>query len=207
MQTSRKQPIVALSESSRLLGRWGLQRCRLVDRATFDAGLSSLMVEGEIPSDPEGMADFLQRDAASLRRLLNDAIAMANECQRAFGTDEAWPAGAAEALDAILQDFEAHDAREDIAYRMAARDPAACPGLIDRLLDDHAAARTRLASLRTLTRGYRPPAHADTAWRLFYVVCLKIERALMERMQLEEDQLFLIAFRGEPASGPAPDVS
>lgn len=174
------------------LARWGVRRCHLVDRQVFDAALSSLIDPDDmLPEDPSRMGDYLQegRDE-TVRRLLDDAVAIAGVGQERHAGDDAWPHGVADELYDLLQDVEDHDAREGRAYVSLGGDPAAGLQAVSHMIDQHNDIRARLAGLARITGGYRTPAHACPVWRLLYILCVKVERALADRMRAEEQQLF-----------------
>lgn len=170
------------------LERWGVRRCDAVDRAAFNAGLSDLIeIEGAPGEDPRLRLDRLQREEGeAVRRRLRDALALARTGDLAHRTDDLWPHGIVDELDDLLQNLEAHDAHEGYARSAAGGASAA---LAAGLRDDHAFLGGRLDELRRLTGGYEAPAHACAVWRLLYVLCLKVDRALAERMQLEDTGL------------------
>ncbi|MES2834532.1 MAG: hemerythrin domain-containing protein [Pseudomonadota bacterium] len=176
-------------DPSRVFNRWGLLRCELLDRAAFDAALNSLAQEFDPPADPRLMADYLLRDGVAVSRLLHDVGVMASEGEVTHRHNPAWPVGLSGALEMLLLEFRAHDAREDMAYRAASKEEPPGP-VLERLLGDHANIRSHLSAVRDLTDGYLPPADACTVWRLLYVICLKVEELVLARMQLEEAELF-----------------
>ena len=166
------------------LERWGVRRCDVVDRAVFDAGLSAL-IEFDPPvwEDPQRRLEGLRRDeGGAVRGRLEEAVALARTGERAHRTDDHWPHGIADELYDLLQDLEAHDVHEAFARGAV---PASAP-LAAGLRADHAILSARLDGLRRLTGGYEAPAHACAVWRLLYILCLKVESALAERMRLEE---------------------
>lgn len=167
------------------LERWGVRRCDAVDRAAFNAGLSALIEldrpEGE---DARRRLDRLQREEGeAIRRRLEEALVLARTGERAHGTDDRWPHGLVDELYDLLQDLEAHDAHE--AFARSAGKAESAP-LTAGLRADHAMLAARLDELRRLTGGYDAPAHACAVWRLLYVLCLKVDTALAERMRLED---------------------
>lgn len=176
-------------DPSRIFGRWGLLRCELLDRSAFDAALNSLSGDFDPPADPQLAPDYLLGEGLTCTRLLNDAVVIASESEATHRHNSAWPAGISGRLEILLREFNAHDAREEIAYRTApqGRLPASD---VERLRRDHDAIRLMLSALRKLTGDYRPPADACTAWRVLYSICLKVDWLLSERMDLEENNLF-----------------
>lgn len=167
------------------LERWGVGRCDAVDRAVFDAGLSALAeIDRPAWEDPQRRLEGLRREeGGAVRGLLQEATTLARTGERAHRTDDHWPHGIADELYDLLQDLEAHDVHEAFA-RGAVPEPSA--PLAAGLRDDHAMLAARLDELRRLTRGYDAPAHACAVWRLLYVLCLKVDTALAERMRLED---------------------
>lgn len=167
------------------LERWGVRRCDAVDRVTFNAGLSSLIeTETAADDDPQLRLARLQRDEGeAIRKRLADAVTLARTGERAHRTDDLWPHGIVDELYDLLQDLEAHDAHEAFARSAGG---TASPPLRAGLRDDHAALAARLEVLRRLTGDYEAPAHACAVWRLLYVLSLKVDRALAERMRLED---------------------
>lgn len=180
-------------DPARVFSRWGLLRCELLDRAVFDAALDSLSQEFDPPADPHLMADYLLQDGVAVTRLLHDVGVMASEGEITHHHNPAWPVGLSGALEMLLCEFRAHDAREELAYRAASKEETPGP-VLERLLRDHANIRRLLSAVRDLTAGYLPPADACTAWRLLYVICLKVEELVLARMQLEEAELFPVTF-------------
>ncbi|SFS83650.1 hypothetical protein [Brevundimonas viscosa] len=177
-KTSRQDP------QAETLERWGVSQCDAVDRSVFNAGLSTL-IEIDCPAseDPERrLARLLREEGEAIRRRLEDAVALARAGERAHRTDDLWPHGLVDELDDLLQDLEAHDAHE--AFARSA--PGAPSALAAGLKEDHGILAARLEALRRSTRGYEAPAHACAVWRLLYVLCLKVDRALAERMRLED---------------------
>lgn len=166
------------------LERWGVQRCDAVDRAAFNAGLSALIeIDRPAGEDPQRRLDRLQGEGEALRRQLEEALILARTGERAHRTDDQWPHGIVDELYDLVQDLEAHDAHEAFAH--GAAETASAP-LRAGLRDDHKVLAARLEEVRRLTGGYEPPAHACAVWRLLYVLCLKVDRALVERMRLED---------------------
>lgn len=184
-------------DPARIFGRWGLLRCELLDRNAFDAALNSLSADFAPPSDPALMADYLLQDGVAVTRLLHDVVVMAGESEVTHRRNAAWPCGLSGGLEMLLREFRAHDAREDMAYRAALAGGSSGP-VLERLLKDHASLRRILSALREQTNEYRPPANTCTAWRLLYVICMKIEELILARIQLEEGRLFPIAFGSQP---------
>lgn len=167
------------------LERWGVQRCDAVDRAAFNAGLSALIeIDGPAGEAPQRRLDRLRgEEGEAVRQRLEEAVALARTGDRAHRTDDQWPHGLVDELYELLQDLEAHDAHE--AFARSAENPASAP-LRAGLRQDHEALAARLEELRRLTAGYEAPPHACAVWRLLYVLCLKVDRALVERIRLEE---------------------
>ncbi len=167
------------------LERWGVQRCDAVDRAAFNAGLGALIeIDRPAGEDPQRRLERLQGEGEALRRRLEEALMLARTGERAHSTDDRWPHGLVDELYDLLQDLEAHDAHE--AFARSAAQAASAP-LRAGLRDDHEALAARLEELRRLTGSYEAPAHACAVWRLLYVLCLKVDRALVERMRLEDE--------------------
>ena len=90
----------------------------------------------------------------------------------------------------------------DLDHKAAVQQPTGQCGsaLLERLLKDHVAIRRLLSALRDCTDGYRPPQNACTAWRLLYVICLRIEHLILARIRLEEAELFPIEFGSKSAA-------
>lgn len=197
MSQLRQTPSCSDHDPARIFARWGLLRCELLDRNAFDSALNSLSADFEPPSDPAFMADYLLRDGVAVTRLLHDVVIMAGESEVTHRGNPAWPAGLSGGLEMLLREFRAHDAREDMAYRAALNGEPGGP-VLERLLKDHATLRRLLSALREQTDGYRPPANACTAWRLLYLICLKVEQLILARIEVEEGRLFPIAFGSRP---------
>lgn len=197
MSQLRQTPPCSDHDPARIFARWGLLRCELLDRNAFDAALNSLSADFEPPSDPALMADYLLQDGVAVTRLLHDVVVMAGESEVTHRHNAAWPCGLSGALEILLLEFRAHDVREDMAYRAAFDGEPQGPDL-ERLLKDHATLRRLLSALREQTDEYRPPANACTAWRLLYVICLKVEQLILARIEVEEGRLFPIAFGSRP---------
>ncbi len=178
------RPEADLNETA-TLDRWGVRRCDAVDRVAFDAGLGSL-IEVEAPADepaPRRLDRLYAEQGETVRQLLQDAVSLARTGERAHRTDDLWPHGILDELDDLVEELEAHEAHEDFV-RSEAGEPSV--PLLSGLREDHAVLATRLQELRRLTGGFEAPAHACAVWRLLYVLCLKVEMALVERMTLED---------------------
>ena len=184
MQLTDLRPEADPNETA-TLDRWGVRRCDAVDRVAFNAGLGSL-IEVDVPADepaPQRLDRLYAEQGETVRQLLQDAVSLARTGERAHRTDDLWPHGILDELDDLVEELEAHEAHEDFV-RGEAGEPSA--PLLSGLREDHAALATRLQELRRLTGGFEAPAHACAVWRLLYVLCLKVEIALVERMTLED---------------------
>ncbi len=192
MQPLRPDAPIRDPRQDKALRRWGVRNCHLVDQAAYGAGLSRLMANDDAaPDRPPQVVDYLRADRGeSVRRLLEDAVEVARAGEDAHAADDAWPHGVADDLDDLLQDLEDHDAREDLAYRLALDASGGKVRVLERMLEEHEAIDGQLAALRRRTSGYVAPSHACTAWRLLYILCLKVEDILLGRMRLEEKRLF-----------------
>jgi iron-sulfur cluster repair protein YtfE (RIC family) len=180
---------------SEALARWGLRGPHLVDRNAFHTELSRLL-DGEeaVPTDSAAaIRPLLDDEKETMRRLLDDAVILAGLGQQMHGGDDAWPQGVGDELYDLLQDLEGHDAREGRIWGQGI--PEIGGGVSRRMLEEHGDIRRRLAALVRITGGYQAPAHACLVWRLLYLLCLKVDHSLTERMRLEERRVFRPALR------------
>lgn len=131
-------------------------------------------------------------DGARLRRLLSNALEMAQRGEDAHGMDDAWPHGVADDVDDLLQVVEAHDAREGLAFSPVVLTRTRFRDFQQEMLAEHRTIAGLLERLRKRLRAYRLPDHAGVTWRALYGCCHTVEEALMQRMRSEEEQLLKV---------------
>ena len=136
-----------------------------------------------IPMEPSVQG---RREATTteMRRVLTDALGLADRLEPLLARHEAWPHGLGDMLADILDLFEDHMGRE--ARGFGVREAR----LLPMLKEDHQALSAGLQAGQNATRRLTAPQDASADWKRLYRLCLRLHQALLTRIQ-REDMLLL----------------
>lgn len=117
-----------------------------------------------------------------MRRVLADAVGLADKLEPRLARHEAWPHGLGDMLADLLDLFEDHVGRE--AKWFGRREV----GVIPSLTADHEALGRGLMDVQQATRRLTAPEGSCAEWKRLYALCRHLHRTLQARI-LHEDEL------------------
>lgn len=117
---------------------------------------------------------------SEMRRVLTDALGLADRLEPLLACHEAWPHGLGDILADILDLFEDHMGRE--ARGFGAREAR----LLPVLNEDHLALRAGLQAVQKATQSLTAPQDASADWKRLYRLCLRLNQSLLTRIQRED---------------------
>ena len=118
-----------------------------------------------------------------MRRMLTDAVGLADRLEPRLARHEAWPHGLGDMLADFLDLFEDHMGRE--ARWFGVREG----GVLPSLTADHRALRERLQAVQEATRRLTAPKGACAEWMRLYALCRRLHQSLLARIQREDEAL------------------
>ena len=118
-----------------------------------------------------------------MRRVLTDAVGLADRLEPSLACHEAWPHGLGDILADLLDLFEDHMGRE--ARWFAAQEGSVVPVLTA----DHQALGEGLQAVQKATRSLTAPQGACAEWERLYVLCGRLHQSLLTRIQQEDEVL------------------
>lgn len=117
-----------------------------------------------------------------MRRVLTDAVRLADRLEPRLARHETWPHGLGDILADILDLFEDHMGRESRWF--GGWDGVVVP----TLTADHRALDERLQAVQQATRRLTAPQGACAEWKRLYALCRRLHQSLLARIQ-QEDQV------------------
>lgn len=117
---------------------------------------------------------------SEMRRVLTDALGLADRLEPQLACHEAWPHGLGDILADLLDLFEDHIGRE--ARGFGARE---CR-LLPVLNEDHQALSAGLHAVQQATRRLTAPQDACADWKRLYRQCFRLHQSLLMRIQRED---------------------
>lgn len=147
----------------------------------------------DLPADPDALIDFIiERYHRTHLRDFPEAVRLAQAVEIAHRHNDACPHGLADLLEAMAEDLEDHQQKEEAVLFPLMR-AGGGPMLrfpIARMNAEHEEVDRQLAILSGLSNGLTAPADACGSWGALYALCRKIDHDLREHMRTETEVLF-----------------